>query len=87
MPGLILFYGIGVSTTVFIVFLITSKIIIPKIKDIMNRQSKIRCLCKHEYVLKRKWIGWGNDYDEYVFVCRKCGKKKSISVYENEVNK
>lgn len=87
MPGLILFCMVGVYTVVFIVFLIISEIIIPKIKDIMNRQNKIRCLCKHEYVLKRKWIGWGNDYDEYVFVCRKCGKKKSISVYENEVNK
>lgn len=87
MPGLRFFYGIGVGFTVFAVYIIISKIMIPKIKDIMSRQSKIRCLCKHEYVLKSKWIGWGRDYDEYVFICRKCGKKKSIDVYGNEENK
>lgn len=88
MSGLRLFYGIGLSVTVWFIYMILTFVIIPKIKKIMNRQSKIRCLCKHEYTLKCRWLkGVTRDYDEYIFICRKCEKEKSINVYENEENK
>ena len=53
-----------------------------ELKDIKNRQSKIRCLCKHEYV--KDWIWPINIYTEYGLVCRKCGKKKKITIYNDE---
>lgn len=52
-----------------------------KIKQVMNRQSKIRCLCKHEYELR--WdVYYGRDLDEYCYVCRKCNKVLKIKVAE-----
>ena len=54
-----------------------------KIKKIMHRQSKIRCLCKHEYILKWRWY-YGMDLDEYCYLCRKCGKRLDIKVAKEE---
>ena len=53
-----------------------------KVKQVMNRQSKIRCLCKHEYKRKYIWIVSSKDYREYVLCCRKCGKILKINVVE-----
>lgn len=50
-----------------------------KIKKILQRQSKIRCLCKHEYTLKWHWH-YQEDLEEYCYICRKCGKGLRIKV-------
>ena len=55
---------------------------IRKIDNIMKRQSKIRCLCRHEYV----W-DWQFEYGscvEYHYCCRKCGKELQFRTYEDE---
>jgi hypothetical protein len=50
-----------------------------KIKQAMQRQSKIRCLCEHEYEFQ--WhIYYGRDLDEYCYVCRKCNKVLKFKV-------
>lgn len=54
-----------------------------KIKKIMARQCKIRCLCKHEYILDFKWFGLG--YVKHEFKCKKCGKVLRINVFDNKV--
>lgn len=56
-----------------------------KIKQFMKRQSKIRCLCEHEYEFK--WhMYYGRDLDEYCYVCRKCNKVLKFKVAdESEV--
>ena len=53
-----------------------------KIKDIMHRQSKIRCLCKHEYT--KDWTFTVGSYTEYTLKCRKCGKTKEITIYDDK---
>lgn len=66
--------------------------LVPKMKEFMNRQCKIRCLCRHEYVKKATWThiehAFSKDgvYREYDLQCRKCGKKKTINIYEEEVD-
>ena len=55
--------------------------LVDKITQIMHRQSKIRCLCKHEYELHWNFY-YGRDLDEYCFVCRKCKKVLKIKVAE-----
>lgn len=53
-----------------------------KIKHFMKRQNKIRCLCHHEYIVD--WA-WGNeDYKEYRYRCRKCGRILKINVVGGE---
>lgn len=53
------------------------------IRRIMARQSKIRCLCKHEYLLDWKWEGCkGIEICRYR--CRKCGKNLEIKVVKAE---
>lgn len=60
-----------------------------KLKEIMKRQQKIRFLCKHEWIEKKVWKHFGltecTNHDEIELMCRKCGKKKTICIYENEV--
>ena len=54
-----------------------------KIKRVMRRQSKIRCLCKHEYVFE--WVFYyGRDLKELSYKCRKCGKVLRINVVEDK---
>ena len=40
--------------------------------------------CKHEYI---PWVKHSEeDHIEYWFICRKCGKRKSIKVYTGDDN-
>lgn len=58
--------------------------LLSKIKSIINRQSKIRCLCKHKYEFKWRWFNQENS--EYTYRCVKCGKILKINVI-NETEK
>lgn len=76
----LLFAAIGFLVVVMLVRAIISDAVIPKIRQVMRRQSKIRCLCKHEYVAVNEW-----DYPLrrcYELKCRKCGKEKEITIYD-----
>lgn len=57
-----------------------------RIKRIMARQNKIRCLCKHEYLLDWKWKGF-KEIEKCRYRCRKCGKKLEIKVVKAEEQK
>lgn len=76
----LLFAAIGFFVVVMLVCAIISDDVIPKIRQVMHRQSKIRCLCRHEYVAVNEW-----DYPLrrcYELKCRKCGKEKKITIYD-----
>lgn len=79
-----IFASIGGVTVALLLSCIIVDVIIPKIKQVMHRQSKIRCLCKHEYVCTSKFV-YGEE-SEYRLICRKCGKKKKISIYRGADN-
>lgn len=53
-----------------------------KIEQFMRKQSKIKCLCKHEYVQDILWEC--GEHLEYTFRCRKCGKVIEVNVYEDD---
>jgi hypothetical protein len=71
------------SATAFTMLYIGLNVLFDKINEFINRKCKIRCLCKHEYIIDAKWLGWG--FIEHVFKCRKCGKVLRIKVFENKV--
>lgn len=71
---------IGCLTISFISALLVVNLRI-KITEVMKRQSKIRCLCKHEYVFVMScWCD--GVFTEYQYKCRKCGKVLEIKVME-----
>ena len=75
---ILLFAAIGFFVVGMLVYGIISNVIIPKIRRVMHRQSKIRCLCKHEYVAVNEW-----EYPLkrcYELKCRKCGKEMKITI-------
>ena len=75
---ILLFAAIGFLVVVMLVRAIISDAVIPKIRQVMRRQSKIRCLCKHEYVAVNEW-----EYPLkrcYELKCRKCGKEMKITI-------
>lgn len=78
----LLFAAIGFFVVGMLVCAIISNVVVPKVKQVMRRQSKIRCLCKHEYVVTFKTCGSGRYW--YYLVCRKCGKEKEITIYDRE---
>ena len=77
---ILLFAAIGFLVVVMLVRAIISDAVIPKIRQVMRSQSKIRCLCKHEYVAVTEW-----EFPLrrcYELKCRKCGKEKKITIYD-----
>lgn len=80
--GLKIFFSIlsflGAISLAFIMFYVSEAIGV-KIKEIKKRQSKIRCLCEHEYEFHCKFY-YGRDLDEYCYVCRKCNKVLKFKV-------
>lgn len=54
--------------------------LVDKIEQVMKRQNKIRCLCKHEYEQMSAWYIPNEDYKECKFRCRKCGKVIKLNV-------
>lgn len=74
---------IGMGTTALVSYFLFEALCL-KIKSIMNRQSKIRCLCKHKYEFKWRWFN--QEDSEYTYRCVKCGKILKINVI-NEAEK
>lgn len=62
---------VGALTICGIVFLLTAYLV-DYIRKVMAGQTKIKCLCKHEYEPHSAWHMFYNS--EYKFKCRKCGK-------------
>ena len=54
-----------------------------KIEQFMRKQNKIKCLCKHEYI--KDYTFTMGPRTDYYLVCRKCGKKAKITIYDDEV--
>lgn len=77
---ILLFAAIGFFVVGMLVCAIISNVVITKIQQVMRRQNKIRCLCRHEYVVVSDWFL--PDGCRYELVCRKCGKEKEITIYD-----
>ena len=75
--------GIGLAVIGMVLYWLVC-MLLSKIKSIINRQSKIRCLCKHKYEFKWRWFN--QEDSEYTYRCVKCGKILKINVI-NEAEK
>lgn len=51
-------------------------------KRILNKQTKIKCLCKHEY--EPFYAFYAVKGVEYAFKCRKCGKEVHIQTLTDD---
>lgn len=74
--------SVGIAGTLIICVVLIDAIYF-KIKKIIKRQSKIRCLCQHRYNFDREWFF--KDYTEQCYHCEKCGKILKINVVDNKV--
>ena len=70
-----LIYKLGFLTFSVIVGCIVV-FLINYINKVLSKQTKIKCLCKHEYVPNSAF--YYLDGVEYGFQCRKCGKTISV---------
>lgn len=70
---------LGFIFAVILLYILFS-VLIYKIKKFMKRQSKIRCLCQHEYEQMHALRIGNADYKECKFVCRKCGKELKANI-------
>lgn len=77
---MLFFEAIGVLTTMVIVayFLMIACFIICQI---LREQRKIKCLCKHEYIVRCKWKY--SNHTEFDLECRKCKKVKRITIWDD----
>ena len=76
-----LFQVIGKITTFYGCILLSMHLYV-FLKKIYMKQRKIKCLCKHEYV---KYFTWKHtNYDDITLRCRKCGKRKNITIWKQE---
>lgn len=77
----ILFQTIGIIATFYGCILLSMQLYV-FLKKIYMKQRKIKCLCKHEYV---KCFTWKHtNYDDITLRCRKCGKKKQITIWKQD---
>ena len=76
--------SVGLCTVSLIIYMYIAYFIIPKIKEIMKRQNKIRFLCNHEYVETFYWED--KEKHGYSLKCRKCGKRKKFNIYKEKCN-
>ena len=77
---ILLFAAIGFFVVGMLICAFISNVVVPKVKRVMHRQSKIRCLCRHEYVAVNE-----REYPLklcYELKCRKCGKEMKITIYD-----
>lgn len=77
----VLFQVIGVITTFYGCVLLFIRLYV-FLKKVYMKQRKIKCLCKHEYINDFKWIH--KNYEDITLKCRKCGKKKQITIWKQE---
>lgn len=69
--------------TLAIILVYGCSVFINYIKRLIKKQTRIKFLCGHEYVLDWKWPTF-TDSIVYRFRCKKCGKVQKIRVYEKE---
>lgn len=60
----------GITASIILLTMFNS--LITKIRNIMVRQCKIKCLCKHEWMIDFKL--YTGSHVDYTFKCEKCGK-------------
>lgn len=77
----VLFQVIGVITTFYGCVLLFIRLYV-FLKKVYMKQRKIKCLCKHEYINDFKWIH--KNYEDITLKCRKCGKRKKITIWKQE---
>lgn len=77
----ILFQAVGVITIFYGGVLLFTRLCI-FFKKVYKNQRKIKCLCKHEYS-RDFWITHKN-YEDITLKCRKCGKKKKITIWKQK---
>lgn len=77
-------YACGQISIVLILSLILA-VLSAYVKIVLKRQTKIKCLCHHEYEPDSAFYKFGGI--EYTFRCRKCGKKRIVkTVVDNKFN-
>lgn len=75
---------IGVCTIAALIAFVVDTEIKPRYIDMLNRQSKIRFLCKHEF--EKVWGYELDDDGEKSLIkirCAKCGKSKELVMKHN----
>lgn len=77
----VLFQVIGILTTVYGCLLLSMNLY-AFCKKVYMKKLKIKCICKHEYIHDFKWIH--ENYEDVTLKCRKCGKKKHITIWKQE---
>ena len=52
------------------------------LKKVLMKQTKIKCICRHEYEVEFITNYNSSKRREYDLKCRKCGKTKRIRIYD-----
>lgn len=76
---MIVFEIIGVMTVLCFAYYFVSYLLL-RILEILKEKRKIKCLCKHEYIIDYKW--YNDIFEDLSLRCRKCGKKEKNSYLE-----
>ena len=56
-------------------------VLVHYVKKLLSKQTKIKCLCKHEYESYSAFYFGGIEYE---FKCRKCGKILSVKTVTDD---
>ncbi len=73
-------YACGqISITLVLAFV--SIVLITYVKRVLRKQTKIKCLCHHEYEPHSAFYFGGIEYE---FKCRKCGKVISVKTVTDD---
>lgn len=77
---MIVFEIIGVMTVLCFAYYFASYLLL-RILEILKGKRKIKCLCKHEYIINYKW--YNDIFEDLSLRCRKCGKKRKIRIWKS----
>lgn len=75
------FEAVGEITVLFVCTYLILRLYV-FLKKVYRNQRKIKCICKHEYVKAFTWTH--TNYDDITLRCRKCGKKKTITIWKDK---
>lgn len=73
-------YSCGITFIALVIY-ISIIILWHHIKRILKKQTKIKCLCRHEYEPCSAFYFKGIEYE---FKCRKCNKKISVKTVSDD---
>lgn len=77
---MIVFEIIGMMTVLYFASYFILYLLL-RISAILKEQRKIKCLCKHEYIIDYKW--YNDIFEDLSLRCRKCGKKRKIRIWKS----